>query len=209
MRALATAAVHDAGVDGCGVSIRDSSANPVMVHATNDVAAAIEDLQITLGEGPCVEVTRSGNAVLVADLDDRAHGTAADRWPIFSTEASGLGVSAVFAFPMLVGPVALGVVDLYRSTPGGLSTAQLTSTVSAVDSIGRQLLSADDDDSQQDSPVSLVVHQAAGFVMVQLNSSIEEALVRLRASAYADGRPVAELAADVVRGHIRFRKEHS
>ena len=45
------------------------------------------------------------------------------------------------------------------------------------------------------------------MVIVQLDSSIEEALLRLRASAYADGRPVADLAADVVRGDLKLRKE--
>jgi hypothetical protein len=207
IKALATTCVGGAGVDGCGVSIRDTSANPVMVHATNAVAAAIEDLQLTLGEGPCVEVARSGAAVMVADLGDRSAGVPSDGWPVFRNEATSLGVGAVFAFPMLVGPIALGVVDLYRATPGAMSTAELTSTLSTVDSIGKHLLSADEHDSDQDSPISFVVHQAAGVVMVQLDSSIEEAMVRLRASAYADGRPVADFAADVVRGNIRFRRE--
>ena len=110
---------------------------------------------------------------------------------------------------MLVGSVALGVVDLYRTAPGAMSSAQLNSTLSTVDSMGRYLLRADDDGSQQNSPLSLVVHQAAGVVMVQLDSSIEEALVRLRASAYAAGRPVADIAAEVVQGTIRFRKEQA
>jgi hypothetical protein len=205
--ALATTCMGDAGVDGCGVSIRDTRANPVMVHATNAVAAAIEDLQLTLGEGPCVDVARSGKAVLVADLGDRSKGLPSDGWPVFRSEATDLGVGAVFAFPMLVGPIALGVVDLYRATPGGMSEEQLTSTLSTVDSMGRHLLSADEHDPDRDSPLSFVVHQAAGVVMVQLDSTIEEALVRLRASAYADGRPLASVAADVVRGKIHFRKE--
>ena len=209
MTALATACVDHAGVDGCGVSIRDISANPVMVHATNAVAAAIEDLQLTLGEGPCVEVARSGAAVMAADLADQAEGMPGNGWPVFRTEVTSLGVGAVFAFPMLVGPVALGVVDLYRTTPGAMSNAQLTSTLATVDSMGRHLLEVDDDGSQRNSSLSLVVHQAAGVVMVQLDSSIEEALVRLRASAYAAGRPVADIAADVVRGDIRFRKEQA
>jgi GAF domain/ANTAR domain len=209
MTALATTCVDGAGVDGCGVSIRDTSANRVMVHATNAVAAAIEDLQLTLGEGPCVDVARSGSAVLVADLADMTEGIPSHGWPVFRNEASSLGVGAVFAFPILVGSVALGVVDLYRTAPGVMSRAQLTSTLSTVDSMGRYLLHADDDGSQQNSPLSLVVHQAAGVVMVQLDSSIEEALVRLRASAYAAGRPVADIAAEVVQGKIRFRKEQA
>ena len=47
---------------------------------------------------------------MVPDLGERS--VAADGWPVFRAELNGLGVSAVFAFPMRVGPVALGVVDL-------------------------------------------------------------------------------------------------
>ena len=190
------------------MSIRDTAGNPVTVHATNAVATAIEDLQMTLGEGPCVEVGTSGSAVMVADLHDRSTKVH-ERWPAFRDEAERLGVRALFAFPLRVGPVALGVVDLYRATPGPLSKAQLSSTFTAVDSIGRHLLMADDTDqsAEPEQSFELVVHQAAGVVMMQLDSSIEEALVRLRASAYAAGRPVADLAQDVVRGDIRFRKE--
>jgi hypothetical protein len=208
MNVLATSCVGHAGVDGCGVSIRDLGANSVTVHSTDPTAAAIEDLQLTLGEGPCVEVARSGTAVMVPDLDELRENIPGDAWPIFRSEMSRLGVGAVFAFPMRLGSVAFGAVDLYRTTPGTLSSAQLESTLSTVDSIGRHLLSADEDDPQEDSPLSFVTHQAAGIVMVQLDSSIEEALVRLRASAYAAGRPVADLAADVVRRTVRLRKEH-
>ena len=205
---LTSSCTSGAGVDGCGVSIRDTAGNPVTVHATNAVATAIEDLQMTLGEGPCVEVGTSGSAVMVADLRDRSMKLD-ERWPAFRDEAERLGVRALFAFPLRVGPVALGVVDLYRATPGPLSKTQVSSAFTAVDSIGRHLLMADgtDQSAEPEQSFELVVHQAAGVVMMQLDSSVEEALVRLRASAYAAGRPVADLAQDVVRGDIRFRKE--
>ena len=74
--------------------------------------------------------------------------------------------------------------------------------------MGRHLITPENEDETNPEPaLSLVVHQAAGMVMVQLDSSVEEALVRLRAAAYADGRPVADLATDVVQGDLRFRKE--
>lgn len=40
--------------------------------------------------------------------------------------------------------------------------------------------------------------------MVQLGVTIAEALVRLRAFAYAEGRPLVEVARDVVGGRLRF-----
>jgi AmiR/NasT family two-component response regulator len=51
------------------------------------------------------------------------------------------------------------------------------------------------------------VHQAAGMLMVQLDCPIEEALMRLRATAFAEGMTINKLAADVVHGRRRFTKE--
>jgi hypothetical protein len=53
----------------------------------------------------------------------------------------------------------------------------------------------------------MIVHQAAGMVMGQLGSSIEEAMVRLRAAAFAEDRTVNELALDVVNHRRRLSKE--
>jgi hypothetical protein len=206
IKVLAAACAEAAGVDGCGISMRDSDGNPVTLETTDDVAAAIEDLQLTLGEGPCMDVAASGSPVLVADLRDRSGGLQG-RWPVFVTEADGVGVRALFAFPVRIGAIALGVVDLYRRTAGAMSDTQLASTLSTVDTIGRHMLS-DPDGEQDELSYTLTVHQAAGMVMVQLSSGIEEALVRLRATAYADGRPLSGVAADVVSGRLRFRKEH-
>jgi hypothetical protein len=49
-----------------------------------------------------------------------------------------------------------------------------------------------------------VVHQATGMVKVQLNVGIAEALVRLRAYAYAEERPIEDVARDVVGRRLRF-----
>ncbi len=206
LKSLAAVCVAGAGVDGCGVSIRDISAHDVMVHATDPVAVAIEDLQLTLGEGPCVDVQKSGGEVLISDL--RRPGGPAERWPMFLSEVTGLGVAAVFAFPVRVGDVSLGVVDLYRSTVGPMSKAQLSSTLETVSNIGHSLVETHNEatPSSEGESTSMIAHRAAGMVMVQLEISIEEALVRLRASAFAEGRPVADLAGDVVDGRIRFRR---
>jgi hypothetical protein len=220
---LATACAELSRVDGCGVSVSDSGGTSVFLHATDTVAAAIEDLQLTLGEGPCVDVAESRAPVLVADLRDRSGGLGG-RWPMFLTEVDALGVRALFAFPVSVGAIVLGVVDLYRSTPGPLPGAELSAALTTVDAIGHQLLGNERGDPDDGDPTnglggaeiagetfsfSMSVHQAAGMVMVQLSSSIEEALLRLRAVAFADSRPLNEVAADVVAGRLRLDREKS
>jgi len=48
------------------------------------------------------------------------------------------------------------------------------------------------------------VHQASGMVSVQLNVSVAQALIRLRAYAFGNGRPLTEVAAEVVDRTLRF-----
>ncbi|MFD0630267.1 ANTAR domain-containing protein [Catenulispora yoronensis] len=48
------------------------------------------------------------------------------------------------------------------------------------------------------------VHQATGMISVQLGVSLAEALVRLRAHAWAADRLLADVAADVVARRLRF-----
>jgi hypothetical protein len=47
------------------------------------------------------------------------------------------------------------------------------------------------------------------MVMVQLDTRIDVAMVRLRATAFAEGRPIDAIAADVVSGRRRFSEEDS
>lgn len=53
------------------------------------------------------------------------------------------------------------------------------------------------------------MHQATGRVSVQAGNAVGEALVLLRARAYADGRTVLEVARDVLAGRIRFDGDES
>ena len=180
--------------------------------ATDDVAARIEDLQFTLGEGPCVDVSRSGTPLLIADLADPGRGPV-ERWPVFLEGARAAGVGALFALPVRVGVVELGVIDLYRRRPGDLEDAQLQVALRAADDVGVALLGpAEPDADFQDEESSrasyrLEVHGAAGMMAVQLGVSIAEALTRLRATAYAQDRSINDVAADVVQRRLRFSRE--
>jgi hypothetical protein len=199
-----------ADLDGAGVSLSTTAGSREPFHATDEIARQIELLQVTLGEGPCVDVATSRTPVLVADLSD-SQDDVTHRWPVFRGEALRVGVRAIFAFPMQVGTVQLGAVDLYRKAPGGLSDRQLDAALSSVDRVATSLLDRPTGYSDHDpgAVADVLVHQAAGMVMVQTNSTIEEALVRLRSTAFSEGHALSELAADVVRGRRRFSEESS
>jgi ANTAR domain-containing protein len=183
------------------------------LHATDRIAAEMEELTLTLGEGPGVDAL-FGGPVLAADL---IAPDCVARWPVFAPAAVHAGVRAVFALPLQVGGVRLGVLDLYRAQPGGeLDREQLADALVLADTACALLLDAapqrdrarlSDAVPEQASSPHPEVHQATGMITVQLGVSMADALVRLRAYAYASDRRLREVAADVVARRLRFDPE--
>src|SRR5437868_1838003 len=108
-----------------------------------------------------------GAVVVVGALTGTTEG------PVRSVESvADVGVRAVFAFPIRIGAIGFGTLDLFRLSEGSLDDTQLAYALRVVDRLAHALL---DYDTQYDgddllSP-QMVVHQAAGMVMVQMDSS--------------------------------------
>ncbi len=196
------------GVTGSGVMLMSGDTRRGSLCATDVVSHLIEDLQFVLGEGPCVEAYEEDRVVLEPDLADPAR----PRWLAFSPPALEAGARAVFAFPLRVGSVRLGALNLYRDEPGPLSHDQHGDALVMADLAAKCVL-----DMQADAPPGAVsetladgadfhyaLHNAAGMVSVQLGVSVAEALVRLRAAAFGSGRPLDEVAQDVIARRFRF-----
>src|SRR5205823_4573788 len=69
--------------------------------SSSEVSAPIQQLQFTLGEGPCIDACTLGRPVLEPDLD----APRTRRWIAFTPAAVGAGARAVFGFPLHVGAV--------------------------------------------------------------------------------------------------------
>ncbi len=189
-----------------------TSGNHGVVCATDEVSAKIEDLQLTLGEGPCIDSVRDGSPVLISDLGARDFSV--ERWPAFLEGAGAAGVRAVFAFPLRIGAISVGAMDLYRDEPGDLAADELPAALMAADAAAHALLHLDGTPeptaagaSDFGTAYNPQVHQATGMVQVQLGVSTNEAYVRLRARAFATNRSLVDLAGDVVDRRIRFSTE--
>ena len=115
----------------------DSTARET-VYASDQVASELEELTLTLGEGPGVDAF-VGGPILVADVMAPDGLT---RWPVFAPAAAQAGVRGVFALPMRVGAIRLGVMDLYRARPGDLDREQLADALVLADTACALLLDA-------------------------------------------------------------------
>jgi GAF domain/ANTAR domain len=209
------AAVTAGSVDGAALSLVTRMDRRSLGHASDEVARLLDDQQFALGEGPCVEGWRSGGLVLADDL------TSVDsmkRWPVFTPEALGAGAQAMFAFPLQMGAIRLGTLGLYRARPGGLGSEQLADLLTLCSATVTLLLTALGSGTSGAAPNGgppawlpggpggdkIEVYQATGMVAVQLGVSLEDAFAALRARAYAQGIPLADIARQVVDRRLRF-----
>jgi len=199
-------------VSGVGVALMTDDGPAGTVAASDSGALQLEELQFALGEGPCVEASRTRRPVLVPDLT----GTASPGWPQFTAGADAAGLRAVFAFPLQVGGIRLGVLDLYRNTAGELSREELGDALSFADAATELLLDIQAQDTAEGIPAPLAwavlddraqVHQATGVVSVRTGANLAQALALLRARAYAEGRPIGDLARDVLDGVVDFGED--
>jgi ANTAR domain len=205
---VASAVMSAAGVDGVAVTVVLAATPRETIYVSDQVASQLEELTLTVGEGPGVDAFAGGLA-LVADLTAPQCLT---RWPAFAPAAAQAGVRAVFALPLQIGAIHLGTMNLYRAQPGDLSPEQLADALVLADTACALLLDAADRnksrlDGHQPAPAGLQhpeVHQATGMIIVQLGVSAAVALVRLRAYAYAHDRRLRDVAADVVARRLRF-----
>jgi len=206
-RGLAEASAQLTRMSGAGIMLMWGDVQQGSVAVTDDVAGVIEELQYTLGEGPCVDAYRLDHPVLEADL---ASPERAARWSAFGPAAVEAG--AIFGFPLRVGSVRLGALNLYRDRPGPLDDDQHADALVAAEVLCRALLAmqaralpgAVSVELAADADFGLIVHQAAGMVSVQLSVNVAEGLVRLRAYGFATGQLVGGVAAEVVAGRLRF-----
>ncbi|HEV7628590.1 MAG TPA: ANTAR domain-containing protein [Streptomyces sp.] len=187
-----------AGVSGLGAVLTTTAGTAETIWSTGGTNAALDDLQLTLGEGPSVDAIRHGVLVLEPDLAD----TPTTRWPAFASAAGELGVRALFAFPLRIGAIGLGVLVLHRDSPGSMSSGQMDDVLVLADRLTFLLLRLFLDG--EFVVLRTAVHQATGLIAGQLGISLDEALVRLRAHAFGSNRPIDEVAADVVARRLDF-----
>jgi hypothetical protein len=181
-------------------------AGPVCVSGGR--MAVLEDLQFTMGVGPCQDAYSSGRPVHAPNL---TAGIAA-RWPTFINQARDSGIGAVFAYPMSTHGARVGVLTLYQDSAGELTADQHYDSIAMANLLTETVLSMQDTAPRGELAGGLEdivayraeIHQASGMVSIQLQVPVAEALLRIRAHAFAIGSPVGVVAADIVARRLRL-----
>lgn len=201
-------AVDRLSLSGAGLSLMADGALLGTAGVSEPGIRAVQELQLSLGEGPCVDAWASGEPVFEADLAEPA----TVRWPVFAAAGVQAGVRAVFALPLALGAIRIGILVLYRDHPGALSADEVTEGLVLADVATHVVLGL-----QAGAPVGALhallakepahwaeIHQATGMLSVQLAASLNEAFVRLRAHAFAHDIALRTVARDVVARRLRL-----
>lgn len=206
--ALCASCASDLPMTGAAMVLQSSAGLDRVVAAAGGLAVTVEELQFELGEGPGVDALQQDGPVLRSDLQ-----SAVGRWPMFAPAAMAVGVHAAFAFPLQVGGIHLGVLDLYRDMPGGLFDGILAEALAYAEAATAVLLhlQALSHPSGGLHPQltgftadRAEIHQATGMISAQAGVSLVEALLLLRARSYSMNRTMLSVSRDVLGRRLRF-----
>jgi len=202
--------VVSVGMTGVAVTVLTPGAAGEVIWRTDGSSASFEDLHFTLGEGPAVDAAAVGQLILEPDLA----AVPPQRWPVFTPAALELGVRAVFAFPMQIGAIRLGVLLAHRNAAGPMGDGPLADALAFADVATGALLGPATSGldvprwfTEQRTGYTAQILQATGMISVQLRVDQGEALIRMRAYAFGQRIALADVAAEVVARRMRFDQD--
>jgi hypothetical protein len=197
-------------VIGASVSVLSGQIGQTTIASTDVTASRLDELQFDLGEGPCWDALAQRQAVLEPDVQSMD----STRYPQFTqalrSDSVSSSVRAMFAFPLVVGSLDIGAVDLWAPTEVALDEQQVSDASSLAEIAARQVLRRvlgrlPELTSADDSILSRrEIHQATGMVLAQLDVAAEDAALLLRAHAFATNRSLGSIANDVVEHRLDF-----
>jgi GAF domain len=196
-------------VDGASVSTLGSLLGSETLSASDRMAARLDELQFDLGEGPCWDAVRSGRPVLEPDVRTMS----STRWPALSAAIVDDRLRSIFAFPLAVGPLRIGAVDLYSVEPVDLDQTQAKQADTMAGVVGRHVLRnalnavGRDYDYGGNAYSRRIVHQATGMVLAQLDLSADDARLVIHGHAFATSRSTMEVAQDIIDGRLSFSSD--
>src|SRR6185312_1943889 len=210
---LCAACVVLFSVDAAAISLIFDGAPTGTLGSSSASARAYDELQFTFGEGPCLDAISRRTPVLAVDLADPGKR----RWPAFGPALLAHHIRGVYAIPIVVAGEYVGALDLFRHAPGRLESEYLLGAMVAAELAAVPLLDLLDADLQAavTDPKSNAwtelnalsrteVSQATGMLVAQLEVDPAEALVRLRAHAYATGRNATDVARDILARRLKL-----
>lgn len=195
LAAIVAAAVDTVpGADAGGITLaeRDTITSR---HPTGDRVHALDDLQASLGEGPCIAAATQSGDDEVVHVPDLAAEDARRRWPRFAPAAVEHGFRALLSTPLRIRQDRRAALNLYSAEPGvfdeaartlaalfGLQAAVLLYGADHAGHLNRALESRD------------VIGQAKGILQERFDVDADQAFQMLARSSQDTNMKVVDIA---------------
>lgn len=197
--ALSAAGLAGGGGVDCGVTVKRSKRSAV-VGSGSEQARLMDEVQVGLEEGPCLEAQRTRSTIVVDDVRTE------QRWPSYMTAVQGHGYRSTLAVPLDVKSGAVAAMNVYAVEPRVFDRERIAraedyaALASLVLSVALQIAAhADVAEDRRVAMVSrTVIDTAVGIVMAQNGCSQAEAFAVLRDASSHRNIPLAQLAEQVV-----------
>ena len=193
---IATMASHAvASADGVGLTLEEPDRTDLVVKSAEFVQA-IDDLQYSIGEGPCITAAATGETIISGSLGgDR-------RWPRFGARASRLGVHSVLSVPLRARHEIFGAFNFYAHAKNAFDdrSAELAEIFAgpAAVSVSNAHLLAQSQRLTANLQIALrsrpVIDQAIGILRSRSGDTAAEAFTRLRVISQTEHRKLHDVA---------------
>lgn len=191
--------------DGAGLTMLEAD-RPQTVVATGEWVTQVDDVQYSLGEGPCLSAVAERRTFTTGNLGGEP------QWPRFGPRVGRLGVHSALSLPLLrPDGVPLGALNVYArgrdafdtyavglgeafAVPAAVSVANARALAQAerlVEQLSQALTSRAE------------IDQAIGILMSRSGGTAEEAFDRLRTLSQASSTKLVEVARDLVGEAVR------
>lgn len=111
VQTVAEMARETLGADWCGVMLVHRGQKLETAAVTDDVVRRADDLQTTLGQGPCLEAVDERTTFVIHDTRTES------RWPQWCKQAAGLGIRSVLSVRLFTQAGTIGSLNVYGSRP--------------------------------------------------------------------------------------------
>jgi GAF domain-containing protein len=188
-----------------GIMLVDDSGQLALVASTSERSRLVEVMQLSSGEGPCVECFETGAAVTlrdVAELDDR--------WPAFKSTATEQGFRSVHGVPLRLRGQVIGTLNLFGTstgelTPEDMAVAQGLADVATIGILQERAIREADvarNQLQHALDSRVLIEQAKGVVAYTNSIDMDAAFRRLRDHARSNNLNLRDVAELVVRREL-------